>query len=194
MDLLREALADAEDEQHYAAISRQAQLQRWQQHARFCQCCAAPLLPHPDEEIARLCSECGHVHYPPVSPCIIVLVLRGEHCLLAHAAKFPPGRYSTLAGFIEPGETAEQAVMREVKEEVGIEVCNIRYFKSQSWPFPHSLMLGYFADYAGGEIQPDGEEILSASWFDRENLPDLPSSFSISRQLIEAFVQYRVNG
>lgn len=193
MDPLREVLAKADDEEHFAALSRQAQLTRWQQHAKFCCICAAPLNQHPDEVIARVCSACEHIHYPPISPCIIVLILKGEQCLLAHAAKFSAGRYSTLAGFIEPGESAEQAVAREVKEEVGIEVGNIRYFKSQSWPFPHSLMLGYFADYVSGELKPDGEEILLADWFSRDNLPDLPPSFAISGQLIEAFVQRRIN-
>lgn len=193
MDPLREALANVQDELQYAAISRQAQLDRWQTHAAFCCVCAADLIQHPIEEIARVCSGCGHVHYPPISPCIIVLVLNKDQCLLAHAAKFNAGRYSTLAGFIEPGESAEQAVVREVKEEVGIDVGNIRYFKSQSWPFPHSLMLGFFADYVSGNVQPDGDEILAADWFGRDALPDLPPSFSISRQLINAFVTRQIN-
>lgn len=191
---LREALSRAaDDELKFAALSRKAQLQRWEQQAKFCHCCAAPLRPHAEEEVARQCSGCGHVHYPPVSPCVIMLVTRGNQCLLAHAAKFAPGRYSTLAGFIEPGETAEQAVAREVREEVGIEVTNIRYFKSQSWPFPHSLMLGFFADYAGGALCPDGDEILAADWFSVDNLPALPPEFAISRQLIEQFLSERLN-
>jgi len=92
-----------------------------------------------------------------------------------------------LAGFIEAGETAEAAVAREIREEVGIDVHRVRYFKSQSWPFPHALMLGFFADYRGGELRPDGVEILDAHWFSRDNLPDLPPSFSISRHLIESY-------
>jgi NAD+ diphosphatase len=193
MQDLREALSRAVDEVEFAALSRQAQLNRWQHQAQFCHCCAAPLRPHAEEEIARQCIGCGHVHYPPVSPCIIVLVTRGDECLLAHAANFSAGRYSTLAGFIEPGETAEQAVAREVREEVGIEVTNIRYFKSQSWPFPHSLMLGFFAEYAGGVLRPDGVEILAADWFAADKLPSLPPSFAISRQLIEQFLAEQIN-
>lgn len=193
MNPLRDSLANAVDELHYAAISREAQLARWQTQALFCNRCAASLNQHAVEPIARVCSHCSHIHYPPISPCIIVLVLKGEQCLLAHAAKFSAGRYSTLAGFIEPGESAEQAVVREVKEEVGIHVGNIRYFKSQSWPFPHSLMLGYFADYVSGDIQPDGDEILAAEWFARDALPDLPPDFAISRQLINAFVSGHVS-
>ncbi|WP_417580472.1 NAD(+) diphosphatase [Nitrincola sp.] len=193
MQDLREALSQAVDEDEFAALSREAQLSRWQQQAQFCHCCASPLQPHAEEAIARECTHCGHVHYPPVSPCIIVLITKGDQCLLAHAANFAPGRYSTLAGFIEPGETAEQAVAREVREEVGIEVTNIRYFKSQSWPFPHSLMLGFFAEYAGGELQPDGVEILAADWFSADKMPYMPPSFSISRQLIEHFLTGRIN-
>jgi len=191
MDPLRESLSQAKNEVEYAELSRKAQLNRWEQHAKYCCICSGDLEPHPIEIIARQCSACGHIHYPPISPCIIVLVTHGDLCLLAHASKYPAGRYSTLAGFIEPGESAEQAVAREVKEEVGIDICNIRYVKSQSWPFPHSLMLGYFADYLSGEIIPDGEEILEARWFDPNDLPDLPPEFSISRQLIEAFVQQK---
>ncbi|QEW06776.1 NAD(+) diphosphatase [Nitrincola iocasae] len=193
MQNLREALSQAVDEVEFAALSRKAQLARWQQQAQFCHCCASPLRRHAQEEIARECTGCGHVHYPPVSPCIIVLITKGDQCLLAHAANFAPGRYSTLAGFIEPGETAEQAVAREVREEVGIEVTNIRYFKSQSWPFPHSLMLGFFAEYAGGDLQPDGVEILAADWFSADKLPSLPPAFAISGQLIEHFLSGRLN-
>lgn len=189
MDPLREQLANAKNELEFARIARDVQLNRWHQHARFCCLCAHPLIPHASEEVARQCTHCGHIHYPPISPCIIVLVTKGTQCLLAHAAKFSPGRFSTLAGFIEPGETAEQAVAREVREEVGIGVHNIRYVKSQSWPFPHSLMLGFFADYLEGELQPDGKEILQARWFDAHQLPDLPPEFAISRQLINLYIQ-----
>lgn len=189
MDSLRESLANAKDESEYEKLSKEAQLLRWHDHAKYCSICAGILELHPIEPIARQCNQCAHIHYPPISPCIIVLVIKGNQCLLAHASKYPAGRFSTLAGFIEPGESAEQALIREVKEEVGIDVGNIRYIKSQSWPFPHSLMLGYFADYLSGDITPDGEEILEARWFDIHQLPDLPPEFSISRQLIEAFVK-----
>lgn len=183
---LRSLLASAESELEYARLSRAAQLAVWHEQHRFCGRCGAALIQHA-EDLAKSCESCGLSQYPRISPCIIVLVTRGDRCLLAHAPHYPPGRYSTLAGFIEAGETAEAAVAREIREEVGIEVQNVRYFKSQSWPFPHALMLGFFADYHAGEVAPDGIEILDARWFSRAELPDLPPSFAISAHLIEAW-------
>lgn len=187
---LRGLLARARDEAEYARLARASQLATWHDQHRFCGRCAEALSAHP-QDLARQCPGCGLIQYPRISPCIIVLVTRGERCLLAHSARFPAGRYSTLAGFIEAGETAEAALKREVREEVGIEVDNIRFFASQSWPFPHQLMLGFFADYAGGDIEPDGEEILQAGWFGVEALPDLPPPFSIARRLIDHFFSTR---
>jgi len=183
---LRDVLSRARDETEYAWLSRAAQLATWHEQHRFCGRCGAVLSQHA-QDLAKSCEPCGLSQYPRISPCIIVLVLRDDECLLAHAPHYAAGRYSTLAGFIEAGETAEAAVAREIQEEVGIEVDNVRYFKSQSWPFPHALMLGFFADYRAGELIPDGVEILDARWFSRDNLPDLPPSFSISRQLIETY-------
>ena len=183
---LRAVLAQAQDERDYAWLSRAAQLATWHEQHRFCGRCGGALQQHP-QDLAKSCEPCGLSQYPRISPCIIVLVLRGDECLLAHAPHYPTGRYSTLAGFIEAGETAEAAVAREIREEVGLDVHRVRYFKSQSWPFPHALMLGFFADYRGGELRPDGVEILDAHWFSRDNLPDLPPSFSISRHLIESY-------
>ncbi|KAA0875304.1 NAD(+) diphosphatase [Nitrincola tapanii] len=190
---LRQALSQA-DEQEYLRLSRESQLQRWHERHRFCALCSGTLQPHNEDE-ALACRVCGHLHYPPVSPCVLVLVAHQGRCLLAHAAKFSGRRFSALAGFIEPGESAEQAVKREVMEEVGIQVKNIRYFASQSWPFPHALMLGFFAEYESGEIEPDGIEILEADWFTPDALPeDLPPEFTLSRQLIQAFVQGHTPG
>ncbi len=183
---LRQALAQAADEHEYARLARAAQLATWFDQHRFCGRCGATMAAH-EQDLARACPDCGLVQYPRISPCIIVLVRRGDKCLLARSGRFPPGRFSTLAGFIEAGESAEAAVQREIREEVGIEVKNLEYFASQSWPFPHQLMLGFFADYAGGALVPDGEEILAADWFGQDNLPDLPPPFSISRQLIDRF-------
>lgn len=183
---LRAALACA-DQPRFALLARAAQIATWHDRHCYCSRCATPLQQH-GVDLAKECPACGLTVYPRISPCIIVLVVDGDRCLLAHNPRFPPGRYSTLAGFIEAGETAEAAVAREVREEVGVEVCNIRYMASQSWPFPHSLMLGFFADYAGGELSPDGEEITAADWFRADNLPDLPPTFAISRQLIERFL------
>ncbi|GAA0686599.1 hypothetical protein GCM10009104_10640 [Marinobacterium maritimum] len=183
---LRRALAQAVDEAEYARLARAAQLATWFDQHRYCGRCGSSLAAH-GQDLAQECPQCKLVQYPRISPCIIVLVRRGSECLLARSGRFPPGRFSTLAGFIEAGESAEAAVQREIREEVGIEVENLEFFASQSWPFPHQLMLGFFADYAGGDLVPDGEEILEADWFGRDNLPDLPPPFSISRQLIDRF-------
>jgi NAD+ diphosphatase len=187
---LRMLLAEA-DREWAQLLSRAAQLNSWYRNHRYCSRCGQPVAKLADD-FAAICGYCDYRQYPRLSPCIIVLVSRqtseGEQCLLAHAAHFTQDRYSTLAGFIEAGETAEQAVAREVREEVGVEVGNIRYWKSQSWPFPHSLMLAFFADYVGGELQPDGVEILKADWFSVDQLPELPPKMAISRDLIDGFV------
>jgi len=142
-------------------------------------------------ERAKFCSDCNLITYPRLSPAIIVLVQNGDQVLLASSPHFPPGLYSTLAGFVEPGENLEHAVCREVFEEVGITVKNIRYFGSEPWPFPHSFMIGFVADYAGGEITIDNKEIVSAAWFDRDHLPLIPSPMSISRALIDGWIERR---
>jgi len=188
---LRALLADSDTAQ-FAQLSRAAQLHTWHCNHRYCCRCGAPTERH-KSDLAAHCERCNYQQYPRISPCIIVLIRHGERCLLAHAAHYGPGRYSTLAGFIEAGETAEEAVAREVREEVGVEVHNIRYAFSQSWPFPHALMLGFYADYAGGEIQPDGVEILDAQWFDRDQFPDLPPPFTISRRLINGFLESAID-
>jgi len=119
----------------------------------------------------------------------MVLVTRGRELLLARSPRFPPGMYSALAGFVEPGETIEDCIRREVREEVGIEITDIRYFSSQSWAFPHSLMIAYTAEYAGGELRPDESEIAEARWFAWDAVPNLPPSISISRRLIAATIE-----
>jgi NAD+ diphosphatase len=120
-----------------------------------------------------------------VTPAIMILVVNGRKLLLARKPAFPKGRFSALAGFVEPGEMLEDTVVRETREEVGVELKNIRYFGSQPWPFPHSLMIAFTAEYAGGEITPDGVEIEEAHWFDPDMLPKLPPPISISRRLID---------
>jgi NAD+ diphosphatase len=159
----------------------------WDRNHRFCGRCATPTRVNPGER-ARECPSCGLVAYPRISPAVIVAVVRGDRLLLARAARFAPGQYSVLAGFADAGETLEECVVREVKEEVGIEITGLRYFGSQPWPFPNSLMLAFTAEHASGEIAIDGREIVDAGWYAADSLPRLPPRVSIARRLIEWFV------
>ncbi|MBB3189065.1 NAD(+) diphosphatase [Halomonas cerina] len=171
-------------ESWYPLVATALQVGAWWRNHRFCGRCGAQATRLGDE-FAMHCTRCGHRNYPRISPCIITLVTHGESLLLARSPRFPPGRYSTLAGFIEPGESVEEAVRREIHEEVGLTVGRLRYFGSQPWPFPHSLMLGFFAEAAGRELRIDGVEISDAAWFSPGRLPQLPPLYSISRALIE---------
>ena len=134
----------------------------------------------------RSARRCGYVAYPRVSPAMMALVTRGRELLLARAHRFPQGMFSALAGFVEPGETIEDCIVREVREEVGVEVANLAYFASQSWAFPHSLMIAFTAEYAGGDMRCDDSEIAEARWFPADALPPRPPSLSIARRLIDA--------
>ncbi len=167
---------------------RAKQVVEWHQQHRFCGRCGTEMEYHAVDR-AKECPSCGLISYPRLSPSIIVLIRRGEECLLARNARWPAGMYSTLAGFVEPGESIEQTVHREVMEEVGVKVTNLRYFGSQSWPFPNSLMLGFHADYAGGEIRCQEGEISDAAFFHYDKLPSTPGGTAISGWLIQAFVQ-----
>ena len=167
------------------------QVGTWRAHHRFCGRCGSATRQVPGERCMR-CPECGLDSYARISPSMIVLVTRGDEVLLARSPRFVTGVYSTLAGFVEPGESAEECVAREVREEVGIEVQNLQYLGSQGWPFPHSLMLGFHAEYAGGDIVPQADEIEDAAWFPIENLPPLPMQRSIARYLIDLYVARRL--
>ena len=173
----------------FTVCSRSLQLSEWIRNNQFCGVCGTKMKMH-ETERAMFC-ECNNVLvYPRISPCIIVLVTKGEELLLAHNKNFPGTFYSTLAGFIEAGESAESAIHREIFEEVKVRVQNIKYFGSQSWPFPSQLMLGYHAEYLEGEITPDGEEIDLADWFHYKDLPNVPTgNISISGQLIESYLE-----
>jgi NAD+ diphosphatase len=172
----------------FVAAGRAVQIAAFAATHRFCGRCGRPTRPVVGEHSVR-CDACDLSFYPRVAPAIIVLIRRGQQALLAHAGRFRAGMYSTLAGFVEAGESLEQTLVREVREEVAIEVTNIRYFGSQPWPFPHSLMVGFTADYAGGEIRVDGDEIVDARWFSPDDLPNLPPNPSIARKLIDAWLQ-----
>jgi len=158
---------------------------QWRRESLFCGSCGARNADSPDE-LARLCPACGRLEYPRIAPAVITFITNDkDEALLAHNKKFTPGMYSLIAGFTEPGENLEAAVAREIREEVNIEVRDIRYVMSQPWPFPNSLMAGFSARYASGTIRPDGVEIEDAQWFSRGNLPMLPAPGSVSRYLIE---------
>lgn len=163
---------------------RAAQIIAWAKTHRYCGQCGAPTTPA-EAEHAMVCSACGISSYPRLAPAVITAILKGDRILLAHARHFQNNMYGLIAGFVEPGETLEDCVERETREEIGISLRNIRYFGSQQWPFPHSLMIGFLADYDSGEIQVDGTEITDADWFDADHLPVIPSKVSIARKMIE---------
>lgn len=175
------------DEDLFPLAGRALQIVEWDREHRYCSRCGSPMGTRPAER-AKECPRCGLLAFPRLSPAIIVLVQRGKELLLARPHHFSPGMYSVIAGFVEPGETLEEAVVREVREEVGLAIRDIRYFGSQPWPFPNSLMLGFTASYAGGEITLDNTEIEDARWFTADNLPTLPGKISIARKLIDWFL------
>jgi NAD+ diphosphatase len=161
----------------------------WRRESVFCGTCGGRNIDSPDE-LARLCPVCGRLEYPRISPAVIVVIVNDEgKALLAHNKKFAPGVYSLIAGFNEAGENLESTAAREIREEVGLEVRDIRYIASQPWPFPNSLMVGFSARYAGGSIRPDGIEIEDARWFSRDALPELPGKGSVSRYLISRWLE-----
>ena len=176
-----------------AIAGRAFQIVDWNRTHQYCGVCATAT-ERAQHERARRCPACGHTAYPRISPAMMCLVTRGQEILLARNVNFPAGRYSALAGFLEAGEAIEEAIVREVQEEVGVKVTQPKYFSSQSWPFPHSLMIAFTAEYAGGELKPNGHEIAEAGWFSADNLPQLPPRISIARALIEhtlAQIQHR---
>lgn len=167
---------------------RAIQIMNWDQTHQYCGRCGTPTETKPNER-AKVCPQCGFMNFPRISPAIIVAILKGNQILLSRAHRFLPGLYSVIAGFVDPGETLEECVRREIEEEVGIEVENICYFGSQPWPFPNSLMVAFTADYASGEITIDKTEVMDAGWFTANNLPAIPDKVSISRGLIDWFVE-----
>jgi NAD+ diphosphatase len=167
-----------------ALAGRASQVVEWDRTHRFCGACGTPTRNKGDER-AKECPACGLVAYPRVSPAMMVLVTRGKELLLARAHRFPQAMFSALAGFVEPGESIEDCIHREVHEEVGVRIEPPVYFDSQPWPFPHSLMIAYTAEYAAGDIRVDDAEIAEARWFSVDALPDLPSKISIARRLID---------
>lgn len=176
------------DDARWTLAGRAVQLVEWYRTTRFCGRCGSPTEPVPGER-ARRCPDCGLLAFPRLAPAVITLIEREGEALLARGQAFPVPMYSCIAGFVEPGETLEQAVHREVREEVGVEVTELRYVSSQPWPFPHSLMLGFEATWAGGEIVIDEREIADAQWFRPDALPMVPPALSIARTLIDRWLE-----
>jgi NAD+ diphosphatase len=181
----RKSLGITFDTQLCKQICRAKQLLYWHRCSLYCGHCGAPSRLSLEEH-CKHCDTCGMSYYPSISPAIIVLIQRQDEFLLARSPHFAPGMYSALAGFVEAGESCEETIAREVMEEVGVTVTNIRYFDSQAWPFPNSFMLGFFADYASGDIQIHPTEIEDAQWFHRHNLPLIPPRYSIARRMIDS--------
>lgn len=179
-------LSDTENQ----IINRALQLTTWRKQHQYCGQCGQPTNHHADEN-ALHCEPCQLFYYPRISPCMMCLIVNGDYCLLAQHEKHRGGFYSTLAGFVEAGETVEQTVHREVKEEVGLDVGELEYFASQAWPFPHQLMIGYFAQYQSGDIRIDDNEIVDAQWFHYTQLPEIPPPDSLSGMMIAEFVRQR---
>jgi NAD+ diphosphatase len=183
------AMWGALDEPTWTVAGRAVQLVEWVRTHRWCGRCGTATEEKPGER-ARLCPSCGLLAFPRLAPAVIMLVERDDgRALLARNAMFPAGMFSCLAGFVEPGETLESAVRREVMEEVAVDVGELTYFGSQPWPFPHQLMIGFGARYLGGEIRVDGTEIAEAAWFAPDELPFVPpGSMSIAGRLIDAWI------
>ncbi|MDE3009312.1 MAG: NAD(+) diphosphatase [Pseudomonadota bacterium] len=172
-----------------ALAGRAFQVLEWERTHQYCGRCATPMLPRTDER-ARACPACGFTAYPRISPVVMGLVVRGRELLLARSPHFAPGMYSAVAGFVETGETLEHALAREILEETSIRARNYQYFDSQPWPFPHSLMVAFTAEYLSGEPVPQPDEIEDVRWFDIAELPQLPPTLSIAGRLIRAVVEH----
>ena len=158
----------------------------WDENSRFCGACGAGMKMH--TSISKICSKCGKEVWPQLSPAVIVLVHRGKDVLLVHAKNFRGSFFGLVAGFVETGETLEEAVHREVKEETGLEIKNLRYFGSQPWPYPCGLMIGFNADYAGGTLRLQKSELSAGAWFGIDDMPQMPEKLSIARRLIDAWL------
>ncbi len=169
------------------------QLMRWQKNSAYCANCGGACDWNGDGW-GRQCSACQRHHFPHIHPCVIVLIRRDNELLLVRKANWVPGRYSLVAGFVDSGECLEDAVRREVREETGVEVDNIRYIGSQGWPFPSQIMAGFVADYAGGEVKIQLSELEDGGWFPMDRLPRLPSRRSIARYLIDTYGTTNTNG
>lgn len=183
-------------EDTFKQLAHQSEYQYWDRTTQYCGACGAKLIQHMD--IGKKCPQCGMEHFPKISPAMIVRIVRkcepyealgrvfDEEILLVHSINFRRSNmHGLVAGYVECGETLEECVVREVQEEVGLRIKNIKYWGSQPWPFPSNLMVGFTADYESGDIHMDDGELTSAQWYRANELPEIPDKMSISRQLIE---------
>ncbi|AUB59756.1 NADH pyrophosphatase [anaerobic digester metagenome] len=182
------SLYDIIEEDLYLLAGRASQIVNWDRSHQFCGQCGAPTITK-DDEMAKLCPECGFTSFTRLSPAVITAIIKDGKLLMALHTRTSGNMYGLIAGFVEPGETLTEAVQRETMEEVGLKVKNIEYFGSQPWPYPHSLMIGFTADYDSGEIEVDGKEIIDAKWFDSDQLPQVPSRMSIAGELIQWYLE-----
>ena len=174
-------------------VLRSYHISLWRLDSRFCGSCGGLNKDAETESLARQCTVCGRQEFPRIAPAVTILVKNDkDQAILAHGNRFLAKVYSLIAGFNEPGESLEDTVVREVKEEVNVDVTDVRYVGSQPWPLPHSLMLGFTARYCGGELKPDGVEILDANWFSKDALPTLPGGSSLSRHLINLWLAGKI--
>ena len=176
------------DEDIFLLAGKAVQVVNWDKNHQFCGRCGTPTQTMKDE-MAKVCPKCGFVSFTRLSPAVITAIIRDGEILLANHVRTPGNMYGLISGFLEAGETLEEAVEREIMEEVSLKVRNIKYFGSQPWPFPNSFMIGFTAEYESGEINVDGDELIDAAWFDADHLPDIPSKMSISRELIDWYVE-----
>lgn len=178
------------DEEVYLKAGKGAEILYWDRNTKFCGVCGAPMKAH--TVISKRCTACGKEVWPQLATAIIVLVRRDDQILLVHAHNFKGSFYGLVAGFVETGETLEECVAREVLEETGLHIRNIRYFASQPWPYPCGLMIGFYADYASGEITLQRSELAMGGWFSRDHLPEIPPRLSMARMLIDAWLEHRI--
>ena len=183
-----QGLYDILDEDLFLLAGRAIQIINWDKNHTYCGKCGT-LTVNMEDEMAKICPKCRYTSYTRISPAVITAIIKNGKLLMAKHSYGLKDRYALVAGFIEAGETLEDGVEREIMEEVGLKVKNIKYFGSQSWPFPNSLMIGFTADYESGEIDVDGKEIVDAKWFDVDEIIPLPSNISISSELIEWYIE-----
>ena len=185
---LREMLSEMTPDE-FRAAARERELAEWREVNRFCGRCGTAMRPHANPaERAFVCPSCGYTAYPKLSPAVIALVTKGDKILLQRNSHYRMANWSLVAGFVDPGENFEEAIRREIREEASLEVTDVRYVRSQTWPFPSNIMVGFRAEYASGDLAPDGDEVIESGWFGRDELPAIPLKGSIARRMIDDWI------